>query len=98
MQNGCKNYNRTNGKSYCFVGDTCTLSSGEEVSISKAKGPPIRGPCGASYRPSENYAISSGHQPFLVEILVEPKAAVTENSAKCLGTVITSRHILSAGT
>ena len=60
-------------------------------------GPPIRGPCGASYRPSENFAISSGHQPFLVEILVSAKAEVTEQSPKCLGTIISSRHVLSVG-
>ena len=51
-------------------------------------GPPIHGPCGASYRPSENFAISSGHQPFLVEILIDPKAEATKSSAKCLGSVI----------
>ena len=61
------------------------------------EGPPIRGPCGASYRPSENFAISSGHQPFLVEILIDPKTEVRENSPKCLGTIISSRHVLAAG-
>ena len=61
------------------------------------KGPPIRGPCGASYRPSENFAISSGHQPFLVEILIDPKAEATTSSAKCLGTIISPRHVLSVG-
>ncbi len=33
-------------------------------------GPPIWGPCGASYRESENYPITSGHQPFVVTIKV----------------------------
>ena len=60
-------------------------------------GPPITGPCGASYRPSENFAISSGHQPFLVEILVEAKEPAKETSPKCLGTIITIRHVLTVG-
>ena len=60
--------------------------------------PPIRGPCGASYRSSENYAISSGHQPFVVEIRVASKGLVNkDNHVKCLGTIITHRHILSVG-
>ena len=53
-------------------------------------GPPITGPCGASYRPSENFAISSGHQPFVVEISVK-------NRNKCLGTIVTVRHVLTVG-
>ena len=61
-------------------------------------GPPIRGPCGASYRVSENYALSSGHQPFLVEIRVASKGLDNkDNQVKCLGTIVTHRHILSVG-
>ena len=60
--------------------------------------PPIRGPCGASYRISENYAISSGHQPFVVEIRVASKGLDNkDNQVKCLGTIVTHRHILSVG-
>ena len=61
--------------------------------------PPIRGPCGASYRVSENYALSSGHQPFVVEIRVASKGLTNkDNQVKCLGTIITHRHILSVAT
>ena len=60
-------------------------------------GPPITGPCGASYRPSENFAISSGHQPFLVEIAVASEGKVQTLSPKCLGTIISIRHVLTAG-
>ena len=61
--------------------------------------PPIRGPCGASYRVSENYALSSGHQPFVVEIRVASKGlANKDNQVKCLGTIVTHRHILSVAT
>ena len=61
--------------------------------------PPIRGPCGASYRVSENYAISSGHQPFVVEIRVASKGLDNkDNQVKCLGTIVTHRHILSVAT
>ena len=83
----------------CPGGDkNCQIENGKDIFISSGRGPPITGPCGVSYRPSENFAISSGHQPFVVEILVEAKEnAVTENSPKCLGTILTVRHILSAG-
>ena len=61
--------------------------------------PPIRGPCGASYRVSENYALSSGHQPFVVEIRVASKGLENkDNQVKCLGTIVTHRHILSVAT
>lgn len=88
-------------KTECEKGDPCPDQScrlnNNDIKISSGKGPPISGPCGASYRPSENFAISSGHQPFLVEVLVEPKSQVRQNSPRCLGSIITSRHILTAG-
>ena len=66
--------------------------------IESDDGPPIRGPCGASYRPSENFAVSSGHQPFVVEILVAAKGLANRDSqAKCLGTIVTYRHVLTVG-
>ena len=58
-------------------------------------GPPITGPCGASYRPSENFAISSGHQPFLVDISVQYD--ISRAKSYCLGTIVTVRHVLTAG-
>ena len=58
-------------------------------------GPPITGPCGASYRPSENFAISSGHQPFVVDISVEYQ--LKRPMSFCIGTIVTVRHVLTAG-
>ena len=74
------------------------MKNSQDISIDSDDGPPIRGPCGASYRPSENFAISSGHQPFLVEIKVAAKGlANVDSHAYCLGTIVTHRHILSVG-
>ena len=80
-----------------------TPTKGPSIEIEVESGlrggaPPIRGPCGASYRSSENYAISSGHQPFVVEIRVASKGLENkDNQVKCLGTIVTHRHILSVG-
>ena len=58
----------------------------------KAKDFPQKPPCGLWYRPSENYPISSGRQPWLVRIRVGPQGS----PLACTGSVVSPRHVVTA--
>ncbi|XP_059090542.1 uncharacterized protein LOC131886277 isoform X2 [Tigriopus californicus] len=69
-------------------------TKGPKVNILVESGPPVRSSCGLGYRESENFAITSGKQPWVVYVLIgssNPKEA-----AKCIGTILTVRHVLTA--
>ena len=61
---------------------------------------PVRPRCGVGFRPSENSPISTGLQPWILTVLVGRTARQDRNRGmnrpRCVGTILSPRHVLSA--